>query len=342
MAGPLLEVRELHTHFFTPDAVIKAVNGVNFDILPGETLGLVGESGSGKTVTALSIMRLVASPPGRIVSGEVLFEGEDLLRKSDARMREIRGNDIAMIFQEPMTSLNPTLSIGRQITEVLELHLGMSRAASRRRAVELLELVGMPAAAERLGDYPHQFSGGMRQRVMIAMALSCGPKLLLADEPTTALDVTIQAQVLELLARLSRELGTAVVIVTHNLGVVARYADRVNVMYGGRIVESGAAEDIYGSPRHAYTLGLLRSVPRPDAGGGELAPIEGTPPDPANLPAGCAFAPRCPFATSICHETRPELTALSDLSTHRAACWHAEEVAAAQEQPLDPAGAAPS
>ncbi len=342
MAGPLLEVRELHTHFFTPDAVIKAVNGVSFDILPGETLGLVGESGSGKTVTALSIMRLVASPPGRIVSGEVLFEGEDLLLAREARMREIRGNDIAMIFQEPMTSLNPTLSVGRQITEALELHLGMSRAASRRRAVELLELVGMPAAAERLGDYPHQFSGGMRQRVMIAMALSCGPKLLLADEPTTALDVTIQAQVLELLARLSRELGTAVVIVTHNLGVVARYADRVNVMYGGRIVESGAAEDIYGSPRHAYTLGLLRSVPRPDAGGGELTPIEGTPPDPANLPAGCAFAPRCPFATSICHEERPELTALSDLSTHRAACWHAEEVAAAQEQPLDPAGVAPS
>ena len=254
----------------------------------------------------------------------MVFDGESLLDVDDARMREIRGNDIAMVFQEPMTSLNPVLTIGRQLTEALELHLSLKRRDAETRAVELLHLVGIPAAEERLHDYPHQFSGGMRQRVMIAMALSCDPKLLLADEPTTALDVTIQAQVLEVMARLSRELGTAVIVITHNLGVVARYADRVNVMYAGRIVESGSANEIYHNPRHAYTLGLLESVPRLDARTGRLIPIEGVPPDLTNLPAGCAFEPRCRFATDICREERPELTEV--LEGHKMACWHPDEV----------------
>ncbi len=324
MAEPLLQIKELETHFFTSEGVVRAVNGVSYDVQPGETLGLVGESGSGKSVSALSLMRLIPNPPGKIVGGEVLFDGESLLDVDDARMREIRGNDIAMVFQEPMTSLNPVLTIGRQLTEALELHLGLKRRDAETRAVELLHLVGIPAAEERLHDYPHQFSGGMRQRVMIAMALSCDPKLLLADEPTTALDVTIQAQVLEVMARLSRELGTAVIVITHNLGVVARYADRVNVMYGGRIVEAGSATDIYHNPRHAYTLGLLESVPRLDARTGRLIPIEGVPPDLTNLPPGCAFEPRCRFATDICREERPELTEVRE--GHKMACWHPDEV----------------
>ena len=324
MAEPLLQIKELETHFFTSEGVVRAVNGVSYDVQPGETLGLVGESGSGKSVSALSLMRLIPNPPGKIVGGEVLFDGESLLEVDDARMREIRGNDIAMVFQEPMTSLNPVLTIGRQLTEALELHLGLKRRDAETRAVELLHLVGIPAAEERLHDYPHQFSGGMRQRVMIAMALSCDPKLLLADEPTTALDVTIQAQVLEVMARLSRELGTAVIVITHNLGVVARYADRVNVMYGGRIVEAGSATDIYHNPRHAYTLGLLESVPRLDARTGRLIPIEGVPPDLTNLPPGCAFEPRCRFATDICREERPELTEVRE--GHKMACWHPDEV----------------
>ncbi|MEE9277057.1 MAG: ABC transporter ATP-binding protein [Dehalococcoidia bacterium] len=326
MAEPLLQVKELQTHFFTSEGVVKAVNGVSYDVQPGETLGLVGESGSGKTVSALSLMRLIPNPPGKIVSGEVIFDGESILEVDDSRMREIRGNDMAMVFQEPMTSLNPVLTIGRQLTEALELHRHMKGREASERAVELLHMVGIPAAEQRLRDYPHQFSGGMRQRVMIAMALSCDPKLLLADEPTTALDVTIQAQVLEVMARLSRELGTAVIVITHNLGVVARYADRVNVMYGGRIVESGSAEEIYHQPRHAYTLGLLESVPRLDSRLGRLIPIEGVPPDLANLPSGCSFAPRCRFATDICREERPELTEYS--TGHTTACWHPEEVAA--------------
>ncbi len=324
MAEPLLQIKELETHFFTSEGVVRAVNGVSYDVQPGETLGLVGESGSGKSVSALSLMRLIPNPPGKIVGGEVIFDGESLLDVDDARMREIRGNDIAMVFQEPMTSLNPVLTIGRQLTEALELHLSLKRRDAETRAIELLHLVGIPAAEERLHDYPHQFSGGMRQRVMIAMALSCDPKLLLADEPTTALDVTIQAQVLEVMARLSRELGTAVIVITHNLGVVARYADRVNVMYAGRIVESGSANEIYHNPRHAYTLGLLESVPRLDARTGRLIPIEGVPPDLTNLPAGCAFEPRCRFATDICREERPELTEVFE--GHKMACWHPDEV----------------
>ena len=325
MPEPLFQIRDLQTPFFSSAGVVRAVNGVSYDVQPGETLGLVGESGSGKSVSALSMLRLIPNPPGKIVGGEIWFDGEQLLEVDDARMREIRGNDIAMVFQEPMTSLNPVLTIGRQLTEAIELHLSLSKSAARERAVELLNMVGIPAAEERLTDYPHQFSGGMRQRVMIAMALSCDPKLLLADEPTTALDVTIQAQVLEVMARLSRELGTAVIIITHNLGVVARYADRVNVMYAGRIVESGSAEEIYGNPRHAYTLGLLESVPRLDARTGRLIPIEGVPPDLTALPDGCSFAVRCRFATDQCREERPELTEYAP--GHTVACWNAEAVA---------------
>jgi len=325
MDDPLLSVKELSTHFFTSEGVVKAVNEVSYNLERGQTLGLVGESGSGKSVSALSLLRLIPNPPGKIVDGEVMFDGEDLLDVDDSRMREIRGNDIAMVFQEPMTSLNPVLTIGRQLTEAIELHLELNRSEANAKAVELLNMVGIPAAEQRLFDYPHQFSGGMRQRVMIAMALSCDPKLLLADEPTTALDVTIQAQVLEVMARLSRELGTSVIVITHNLGVVARYADRVNVMYGGRIVESGDASEIYAHPKHAYTLGLLESVPRLDARTGRLIPIEGTPPDLTNLPPGCAFSPRCRFATDQCREERPDLIEFQP--GHLVACWNSDAVA---------------
>ena len=326
MAEPLLSVQNLSTSFFTSEGVVQAVNDVSYDLMPGQTLGLVGESGSGKSVSALSLLRLIPNPPGKIVNGEVWFDGEELMSVDDSRMREIRGNDIAMVFQEPMTSLNPVLTIGRQLTEAIELHMGLGRTQANERAVELLNMVGIPAAEQRLFDFPHQFSGGMRQRVMIAMALSCDPKLLLADEPTTALDVTIQAQVLEVMARLSRELGTSVIVITHNLGVVARYADRVNVMYGGRIVESGEAAEIYARPKHAYTLGLLESVPRLDARTGRLIPIEGTPPDLTNMPTGCAFAPRCRFADDQCTSERPQLQEFAP--GHLVACWHSDAVAA--------------
>src|SRR4029078_343779 len=287
---PLLQVKDLRTYFYTDEGIVKAVDGVTYDVQEGETLALVGESGCGKSISALSLLKLIPIPPGRIVSGEVLFDGEDLMKLSEDEIRKLRGNRIAMVFQEPMTSLNPVLTIGRQLTEALELHLKMDGNQARKRAAELLEMVGIPAASSRLNDYPHQFSGGMRQRVMIAMGMSCNPKLLLADEPTTALDVTIQAQVLEMRARLSRELGTAVVIITHNLGVVARYADRVNVMYAGKVVEKATAKDLYANPRHPYTIGLLKSVPRLDQGKKDrLVPIEGVPPDLVNPPAGCSF-----------------------------------------------------
>ena len=267
--GTLLQVHDLKTQFFTEDGVVHAVDGVSYDVEEGETLGLVGESGCGKSVSALSILRLIPNPPGKIVGGEILFEGEDLLKMDEEEIRHIRGNRIAMVFQEPMTSLNPVLTIGRQLTEALELHLKMDRQPARKRAVELLEMVGIPAAANRLNDYPHQFSGGMRQRVMIAMALSCNPKLLLADEPTTALDVTIQAQILEIMARLSRELGTAVIIITHNLGVVARYADRVNVMYAGKIVETASAQGAVREPAAPVhdRPAEVGAAPRPGAEG---------------------------------------------------------------------------
>ncbi|MBI1884899.1 MAG: ABC transporter ATP-binding protein [Chloroflexi bacterium] len=325
MAEPLLRVKDLKTYFYTEEGIVKAVDGVSYDVQPGEILGLVGESGCGKTVSALSILRLIPNPPGKVVSGEVLFEGEDLLKLDDEGIRHIRGNKIAMIFQEPMTSLNPVLTIGRQLTETLELHLRMDRQSAIQRAIELLEMVGIPEARSRINDYPHQFSGGMRQRVMIAMALSCNPKLLLADEPTTALDVTIQAQILELMTGLTRELGTAVIVITHNLGVVARYADRVNVMYAGKVVETAQAIELYHHPLHPYTLGLLKSVPRLDQARKErLDPIEGFPPDLVHVPPGCPFRPRCKFAVERCAEENPPLMMVGE--GHYSACWEWERV----------------
>jgi oligopeptide transport system ATP-binding protein len=316
----LLEVRNLRTYFYTEEGVVRAVDGVSWDLGEGETLGLVGESGCGKSVTAMSILRLIPNPPGRIVDGEIMFDGRDLLKIGDAEMRSIRGNRIAMVFQEPMTSLNPVLTIGQQIKEAITLHLGLRDEDATARAVELLEMVGIPEAAGRLNDYPHQFSGGMRQRVMIAMALSCNPRLLIADEPTTALDVTIQAQILEIMARLSSELGTAVLIITHNLGVVARYADRVNVMYAGKIVESGTAMDIFKRPRHPYTVGLLESVPRLDeTEHRRLATIEGQPPLLIQPIPGCPFEPRCDWAIEKCRNEPPPLEPKEP--SHTAACW---------------------
>ncbi len=318
----VLEVNDLRTYFFTPEGVVKAVDGVSYDVKEGETMALVGESGCGKTVSALSIMRLIPIPPGKIVSGRISFNGKDLSALDDEEIRKIRGKEIAMVFQEPMTSLNPVLTIGRQLTETLEVHLNMNREDGARRAAEVLKLVGIPDPERRLTQYPHQFSGGMRQRVMIAMALTCDPKLILADEPTTALDVTIQAQILELLKELSRRLGVAMVIITHNLGVVARYADRVNVMYAGKVIESGASMEIYHHPQHPYTLGLLHSVPRLDKPRREkLDPIEGQPPDLINLPPGCSFRPRCRFAGEKCGEEIPPLTDLGE--GHGCACWFA-------------------
>ena len=322
----LLEVKDLTTHFFTQDGVVKAVDGISYTLAEGEVLGVVGESGCGKSVHALSIMRLVANPPGRIVAGEILFEGENLLNMDDSEMRHIRGNRIAMVFQEPMTSLNPVLTIGRQLTETLELHQKMAKQEARTRAAELLQTVGIPDAERRLSDYPHQFSGGMRQRVMIAMALSCNPRLIIADEPTTALDVTIQAQILELMRDLAEEFGTAMVIITHNLGVVARYAHRVVVMYAGKIVETGTAHDIYRNPRHPYTIALLNSVPRLDATERvRLDAIEGLPPDLVDLPQGCSFAPRCKYAYERCTQETPVLVETD--TNHTSACWRHDELA---------------
>jgi oligopeptide/dipeptide ABC transporter ATP-binding protein len=321
----LLDVRNLQTQFVTGGGVVRAVDGVSWDVRPGETVALVGESGCGKSVSALSVMRLVAQPAGRIVGGEVIFRGRDLLKLSDEEMRHVRGREIAMVFQEPMTSLNPVLSIGRQLTETLEIHLGMAPPQSQARAAELLAMVGIPDADRRLRQYPHQFSGGMRQRMMIAMAVSCEPALILADEPTTALDVTIQAQILELMKSLSRRLGVAMLIITHNLGVVARYADRVNVMYAGRIIERGTAREIYGDPRHPYTLGLLRSVPRLDEPRrARLVPIPGQPPDLTRLPPGCPFVPRCSYAMDRCREHSPPLEAVGQ--GHLSACWVAHDL----------------
>jgi oligopeptide transport system ATP-binding protein len=319
----LLDVRNLTTRFFTSAGAVHAVDGVSFSLAAGEAIGLVGESGCGKSVTALSIMRLVPSPPGRVVAGEVLFDGRDLLKLSDAELRRVRGGEVAMIFQDPMTSLNPVLPIGLQIAESLELHKGVGRAAARRRAGELLDLVGIPSASRRLDDYPHQFSGGMRQRVMIAMAISCEPKLLIADEPTTALDVTIQAQILDLLRRLRSQLGMALILITHDLGVVAGICDRVHVMYAGKIVEAAPVDDAFADPRHPYTLGLLGSIPRIDRPfGAKLTPIEGMPPDLIDDSGGCAFAPRCLYCVErSLREAPPLLPVPGSEVDHRAACW---------------------
>ncbi len=325
--APLLEVKNLKTHFFTADGVVKAVDGISYEVAEGETVGIVGESGCGKSVGAMSIMRLVASPPGRIVDGEVLFAGEDLVQMDEKEMRNIRGNNISMVFQEPMTSLNPVLTVGRQLTETLELHQNMNKSESRARASELLTMVGIPDSDTRLDDYPHQFSGGMRQRVMIAMALSCDPKLIIADEPTTALDVTIQAQILELMQDLARDLGTALIIITHNLGVVARYADRVIVMYAGKIVETSTAVEIYQNPLHPYTKGLLNSVPRLDADDDtreRLEAIEGMPPNLGNRPAGCGFQSNCSEPVEECLTGEPVLR--EEEPNHWVAyCAHCEE-----------------
>ena len=290
----------------------------------GETLGLVGESGCGKSVSALSLMRLIPDPPGKTVAGEISFEGQDLLKLSDSDMRRVRGKQISMVFQEPMTSLNPVLSVERQLTEALELHMGMNKQDARQEAVRRLEQVGIPDPAGRIKQYPHQFSGGMRQRVMIAMALSCNPKLIIADEPTTALDVTIQAQILELMKDLSKQYGVSLIIITHNLGVVARYADRMNIMYAGKIIERGTAAEIYANPKHPYTIGLLNSVPRLDLPRREkLDPIEGQPPDLINLPQGCSFRPRCRYAIDRCAEEIPDLHVVEG-DGHTSACFVAE------------------
>jgi oligopeptide/dipeptide ABC transporter ATP-binding protein len=324
---PLLDIRDLHTEFRTSAGVVRAVDGISYTVEAGETVAIVGESGSGKSVGALSILRLIPDPPGRITGGEVLLSGRDLMKLPPEAMRRVRGGEIGMVFQEPMTSLNPVLTVGRQITEVLEQHRGATQAAARQRA-EQLGLVGIADAARRLKQYPHQLSGGMRQRIMIAIALTCDPKLIIADEPTTALDVTIQAQILEMMKELTRRLDIALIIITHNLGVVARYASRVNVMYAGRIVEAGPAVAIYHTPRHPYTIALLRSVPRLDLPRQtRLDPVEGQPPDLARLDHGCAFRPRCRFAVAVCAGARPVLTPVGEAG-HVAACFRAHEIAA--------------
>jgi oligopeptide transport system ATP-binding protein len=317
--GHLLEVKDLRTQFFTRDGVAKAVNGVSFYVDRGEALGLVGESGCGKSVTALSIMGLVPNP-GRVVSGEVWYNGRDLVKASETERSKIRGNEIAMIFQDAISYLNPVMTIGRQISEPLEIHRDMRPKEARKRAIELLELVGIPASSKRIDNYPHQFSGGMRQRVMIAMALACDPKLLIADEPTTALDVTIQAQILELLQRLRAELGMALIMITHDLGVVAGLVDRVNVMYAGYIVETAPVQAAFGDPRHPYTLGLMGSIPRLDeVHGTRLHPIQGIPPDLIDTPTGCPFQPRCPFAVEDSVHKNPPLREVTP--GHSMACW---------------------
>ncbi len=318
--GALLEVKDLKTYFYTQDGVVKAVDGVSYDVSEGEALGIVGESGCGKSVSALSIMRLIPQPPGKIVGGEILFDGTNLLDLDDDEMRKLRGNKIAMIFQDPMTSLNPVLTINRQISEALELHMGMNKEQARKRTIEMLQLVGIPSAADRVDDYPHQFSGGMRQRVMIAMALACNPKIIIADEPTTALDVTIQAQIIDLVKQLRKNLGTAVIWITHDLGVVAGLCDKVSVMYAGHVVESAPVRELYGNPSHPYTLGLLKSIPRLDEQRkAKLVPIDGLPPDLIDPPDACDFQPRCVYAKDICQRERPPLRDVGP--NHKIACW---------------------
>jgi len=311
----ILEIDNLHTSFFTQAGEVKALNGISFQVAFGEAIGIVGESGSGKSVTSLSIMRLLPNN-GKVTAGKILFEGRPLLALDNKSMQQIRGNEISMIFQDPMTSLNPVYTIGNQIMEPLLLHQNLNRKEARAKAIEMLGLVGIPAPEKRIDQYPHELSGGMRQRVMIAMALCCQPKLLIADEPTTALDVTIQAQILELMKELKEKLNTSIILITHDLGVVAEVCSRVIVLYGGRIMESGTSEDIFYRPQHPYTWGLLRSIPR---GGERLIPIEGQPPDLLNAPAGCPFCTRCEYAMKICKEINPEFTLLEE--KHQVACW---------------------
>ena len=322
----LLEVDDLKMYFHTQDGVVKAVDGVSYTLDRGETLGVVGESGSGKSVTSLTIMGLIDMPPGRIEGGDVRYRGQSLLKMSEAQMQQIRGNDIAMIFQDPMTSLNPVYTIGRQLGEGLRLHRGYTKEQATARAVELLGMVGIPNPEQRVKDYPHQFSGGMRQRVMIAMALACDPDILIADEPTTALDVTIQAQIVELMKEMQEKNGNAIIMITHDLGVVADVADKIMVMYAGAPVEMGTADEIFYQPHHPYTWGLMRSIPKPE---GEekhaLTPIEGNPPSLVNLPSGCSFAPRCPYATDKCRSQKPERVEVA--LGHFARCHYAGDEA---------------
>lgn len=317
----LLSVKGLKTSFYSPDGAVRAVDGVNFEIEKGGSLGIVGESGSGKSVTVMSLMQLIPNPPGRVEGGTALFEGRDLLKLSPKDILKLRGNQISMIFQDPMTSLNPFLKISLQLTEVLETHRGMSRKEARVKAVDMLDLVGIPSAGRRVDEYPHQFSGGMRQRVVIAMALLCQPKLLIADEPTTALDVTIQAQILEIIKGLRKELGTTVILITHDLGVVAGMCDHIAVMYAGKVVEYGTTDDIFHNSSHPYTLGLLKSLPRLDESEkGLLVPIKGSPPDLARLPKGCPFVPRCEFATEMCSVEFPGCVKFEN--GHYSHCWN--------------------
>jgi len=325
--GSLLEVNDLRTYFDTEDGVVKAVDGISFRLKRGETLGIVGESGSGKSVTNLSIIRLIPDPPGRIVGGEVVFNGQDILLLSGKEVRKIRGRRIAMIFQDPMTSLNPFLKISRQLMEMTQLHLGHTKAQAYEHAIKMLETVGIPDARTRVNNYPHEFSGGMRQRVMIAMALSCEPELLIADEPTTALDVTIQAQILELIKKLKHETGTSVILITHDLGVVAGMTDHVIVMYAGKIFEQAKTSELFARTGNPYTKGLLRSVPDPTAEQGQLYQIPGSPPDVAHLQPGCPFAPRCERAEEICRREFPPFVELT--ADHHSLCHFANEVFAA-------------
>lgn len=341
--APILEVKGLKTHFRTRDGTVKAVNGISFDLDEGETVGIVGESGSGKSVTSLSILRLLPTPPAEITDGEILFEGDDLVSMGEHELRKIRGGKIAMIFQDPISSLNPVMRIGDQLLEPINLHLGLKGDAAYRRAIELLRAVGIPDPERRIRGYPHEFSGGMRQRVMIAIAIAANPTLLIADEPTTALDVTVQAQILELIGKLRRDLKTSVILITHDLGVVAGISDRILVMYAGHIAERAPTDELFQNPRHPYTLGLLASVPRlDDVGVNELQTIPGAPPDMLNPPSGCPFQPRCPFAMDKCSTYPPEVTVGPQ---HKAACWvdvtDPSEIARAKQRgyiPLRPVG----
>jgi len=323
----LLELRNLRTHFHGDEGVARAVDGVNYKVLAGETLGIVGESGCGKSVTSLSIMQLVPQPPGFYAGGEILYRGENLLEASEDRMREIRGNHISMIFQEPMTALNPVFTVGNQIMETVMLHEGLDKQAARQRAIGMLEKVGIPSPAQRVDEYPHQLSGGMRQRVMIAMAMICNPSLLIADEPTTALDVTIQAQILDLIKELQEREGMSVLLITHDLAVVAENAHHVAVMYAGKVVEYAAVEDLYAKPRHPYTIGLMRSLPDLAAPGERLYTIPGIVPSAFHFPSGCRYRTRCPIATEKCAAEEPQLVPLDGVPGHTVACHHLEEAA---------------
>lgn len=329
---PILEMKDLEVRFETFGGEVQAVRGVNLQLLKGETLAIVGESGSGKSVTAQSIMQLIQRPPGKFTGGSILFDGEELLDKSEGQMEHIRGKEMSMIFQDPMTSLNPTMTIGRQITEGLIKHQHLGKQQARERGIELLRLVDIPNPEARMKQYPHQFSGGMRQRAMVAIALACNPKMLIADEPTTALDVTIQAQILDLMKELQEKMGTAIILITHDLGVVAHIAQRVAVMYGGKIVETGTVDEIFYQAKHPYTWGLLSSMPKMESSGDDLLSIPGSPPDLIDPPKGCPFVTRCPHAMKACGDLMPEYTYLSE--THQAACWLLDDRAPDVEPPL--------